>query len=274
MNPSDLRRCRSLLFLPASNPRAIVKARALHADMVILDCEDAVKAEEKDQARGAAVEAVADGFPMLTAIRMNAPGTEAFGRDAVAIRDSKADLVVLPKTETYKQVKDVVNLTGKPVLAMIETPAGVLAAAEIAPATAGLIAGTNDLSADLGIPAGASRAGLSLSLQMIVLAARAFGGPAFDGVWNNLEDSDGLASQCEEGRAFGFDGKSVIHPGQIETVNRIFSPTQEEIARAERLVAAASGGAERFEGYMIEDLHVAQAKAALAKAGYTQTPEA
>ena len=267
MTPSDLRRCRSLLFLPASNPRAIEKARGLAADIVILDLEDAVRPEDKETARGAAVEAVADGFPMLTAIRMNATGTDLFGRDAIAIRDSKADLVVLPKVENYRQVKDASNLTMKPVLAMIETPVGVLHAADIVPATAGVIAGTNDLSAELGLPPGSGRGGLAYALQAIVLGARTWGGAAFDGVFNALDDEVGLARECEEGRAFGFDGKSVIHPAQIDTVNRVFSPSPEDLAVAERLVEAATGGAERFEGRMIEAMHVAQARVVLAKAG-------
>ena len=267
VGPAELRRCRSLLFLPASNPRAIVKARELSADMVILDLEDAVKHEEKDAARAAGVEAGAEGFPMLSAVRMIPAGSKEFGRDAIALRDSKADLIVLPKAESYKQVKDASNLTMKPVLAMIETPLGVLHAADIAPASAGLIAGTNDLAAELGIPPGSGRGGLSYALQAIVLAARNFGGAAFDGVFNSLEDEVGFARECEEGKAFGFDGKSVIHPGQIETVNRIFSPSGEEVEAGERVIAAHSGGAERHEGRMIEGMHVAQARALLAKAG-------
>ena len=272
MSPVDLRRCRSLLFLPASNPRAIEKARGLAADMVILDLEDAVKHEDKGSARSAAIDAVAEGFPMLCAIRMNATGTEEFGRDAIALRDSRADLIVLPKAESYKQVKDASNLTSKPVLAMIETPLGVLHAADIAPASAGLIAGTNDLAAELGIPTGSGRAGLGHALQSIVLAARVFGGPAFDGVFNELDNADGLIKEAEEGRSFGFDGKSVIHPNQIDAVNRIFSPSAEEIEAAERLVAAHLGGAERCENRMIEGMHVAQARALLAKAGRPATP--
>jgi citrate lyase subunit beta/citryl-CoA lyase len=149
---------------------------------------------------------------------------------------------------------------------MIETPRGVLDAAAIAPATRALIAGTNDLSASLAIPAGSGRAGLSYALQRVVLAARAAGVAAFDGVHNQLEAGPELEAECAEGRSFGFDGKSVIHPSQIETVNRRFSPTLAEIEAARRLVAAASGGAERHEGRMIERMHVEQAQAVIAKA--------
>jgi citrate lyase subunit beta/citryl-CoA lyase len=267
MTLPDLRLCRSLLFLPASNPRAIEKARGLAADMVILDCEDAVKPAEKGEARIAAIEAVAQGFPgKLCAIRINGTGTEHYGADIVAMRGSAADFLVLPKAESHLQMKDAERLAAKPMLAMIETAAGVLHAASIASAAVGLIAGTNDLSADLGIPLSADRAGLSHSLQMVVLAARASRVAAFDGVYNKLEDEAGLRAQCEEGRSFGFDGKSLIHPGQIEIANRIFGPSEEEIKAAGRLIAAASGGAERYEGQMIEAMHVDQARALLARA--------
>lgn len=145
------------------------------------------------------------------------------------------------------------------------TAAGVLAAPSIAQDAAGLIVGTNDLSADLGIPAGAGRAGLSHALQTVVLAARAAGIPAFDGVYNELDDEAGLADECRQGRAFGYDGKSLIHPAQIETANHLFGPSDDEVAAAERLIAAATGGAERFEGRMIETMHVDAARAVLAR---------
>ena len=136
----------------------------------------------------------------------------------------------------------------------------------IAPASRGLIAGTNDLAASMGVPPEGGRRGLVYALQRIVLAGRAAGVPVFDGVHNALEGGEALAAECEEGRLFGFDGKSVIHPDQIATVNRVFAPTEAELEAAQRLVAAASGGAERHEGRMIETLHVEQARALIAKA--------
>lgn len=267
MTATDLHLCRSLLFLPASNPRAIEKARTLAADMVILDLEDAVKAEDKPAAREAAIAAVAEGFgERPVAVRVNPVDTPFFGEDVVAIRRCACDYVVLAKTETTKQAHDASWLIGKPVLAMIETPKGVIDAAAIAPATKGLIAGTNDLSATLKIPAGSGRSGLVYALQRVVLAARAAGAAAFDGVYNVLDSDDGLARECQEGRAFGFDGKSVIHPSQIDAVNRIFSPSPAELDAARRLIEAATGGAERHEGKMIEAMHVDQARALVAKA--------
>lgn len=266
MKPRDLRLCRTLLFLPASNPRAIGKARSLAADMVVLDLEDAVKPGDKESARAAAVEAAAEGFgDSLVAIRVNSPGALQ-DRDAAAVKTSAADYAIVPRTSGPSDVAKVAAATGKPVLAMIETARGVLAASAIAGESAALIAGTNDLAADLGIRPGGGRAPLATALQTILLAARAARVAAFDGVFNRLEDPDGFAAECAEGRGLGFDGKSLIHPSQVDIANRLFGPGEEELERARRLVAAATGGAERFEGEMIERMHVEQARATLARA--------
>jgi (3S)-malyl-CoA thioesterase len=262
---ADLRHCRSLLFLPASNPRAIAKARGLGADMVVLDLEDAVKPDDKAAARAAAIEAAAAGFPGLCAIRINSRDPW-HGPDLEAAAASRADYLIVPMTPGPEPVREAAAASGKPVLAMIETARGVLAAAAIAPETAGLIVGTNDLAADLGLRPGGDRAPLATALQTVLLAARAAGVAAFDGVYNRLDDPDGFAEQCAEGRAFGFDGKSLIHPSQVEIANRLFGPSGEEVEAAKRLLAAATGGAERFEGEMIERMHVEQARRLLAKA--------
>lgn len=264
----DLRLCRSLLFLPASNSRAIEKARGLAADMVVLDLEDAVKPQDKDMARAAAVEAVRQPFPGPTAIRINskAPWHEA---DLAAVAGCAADFLIYPMTSDAEEIARVARATGKPVLAMIETAKGVLAAPVIAQEAAALVAGTNDLSADLGLRPGHARPALRTALQTILLAARAAGIAAFDGVYNRLDDPDGLAAECEEGRRFGFDGKSLIHPNQIETANRLFGPSAQEVDEARRLIAAATGGAERWEGEMIERMHVDQARFTLARARQT-----
>ena len=263
---ADLSLVRSLLFLPGSNPRAIGHARESAADLVILDLEDAVKPEDKDGARTSAVEAVAGDWPMPVAIRLNAIGSEWHSLDIDAVAGSSAAFVVLPRAAIAHLVHEVAEAVSKPLLAMIETAAGVLAAAEIAPETAGLIAGTNDLSADLRLPPGAGRQPLQTALQSIVLAARAAGVPVFDGVFNSLEDLAGFEAECAEGRTFGFDGKSLIHPKQVEPCNRAFSPSEEEIARARQLVEAYGGGAERFEGRMIERMHVETAHRLLERA--------
>lgn len=263
----DLRLCRSLLFLPASNLRAIERARSLPADMIFLDLEDAVKPNEKADARIAAVEAAEQGFgDRPIAIRVNKVSDPWHADDVAAVARSRADFVILPKVEAASEVEGVARNCAKPVLAMVETAVGVLQAAAIARASAGLIAGTNDLSADLAIPPGSGRSGLVHSLQAVVLAARAAGVAAFDGVYNRLEDDEGLAAQCAEGRAFGFDGKTIIHPSQLETANRVFGPAADEVEAARRLIAAATGGAERHEGKMIEPMHAEQARWVLAKA--------
>lgn len=263
----DLFDKRALLFLPASNPRAIAKARESHADLVILDLEDAVKPEDKEQARKAAVEAVAEEWPMPVAIRINGVGNQWHGPDLVAIAHANADLVVMPRVEDKEELTFVRKQCGKPVAAMIETAKGVLAAPHVAHDAAALIAGTNDLAADLRLPRGAGRAPLETALQSIVLAARAEKIAVFDGVYNKLDDLDGFVAEAAEGRAMGFDGKSLIHPSQIAPCHAVFAPSDDEVARAERLVEAFSGGAERFEGEMIERMHVESARRMLARAG-------
>ncbi|MDH4745222.1 CoA ester lyase [Sphingomonas sp. CBMAI 2297] len=267
---------RTALFLPASNPRAIEKARGLPADLVILDLEDAVKDEDKAEARFAALEAVVIGFgASLSAIRLNGTESHEHWEDCAAVAASSADFAVLPKAERTADVVKVVEDVRKPLLAMIETPLGVLAAAAIAavPGVAGLIAGTNDLAAALRLPPSSGRAQMSVALQTIVLAARAGGVWALDGVFNRLDDAEGLAAECREGRALGFDGKSLIHPGQLAIAARAFGPSEAEIADARALIAAATGGAERYEGRMIEAMHVDQARALLKRAADRTTTE-
>ena len=262
----DLFSARSLLFLPASNPRAIAKARESKADLVILDLEDSVKREDKDSAREAAIDAVSSEWPMPVAIRVNAVGSEWHSLDVDAVSRSAVAIAVLPRAVSAHLVHQVREAIGKPLIAMIETAAGVLAAPEIAREAAALLAGTNDLAADLRIPTGAGREPLRTALQMIVLAARASDIPVFDGVFNRLKDLAGFAAECTEGRRLGFDGKSLIHPDQIEPCNRDFSPTSEEVEKARRLVDAFHGGAERFEDEMIERMHVEAARRLLERA--------
>lgn len=152
---------------------------------------------------------------------------------------------------------------------MIETPAAIYAARAIAadPATRGLIAGLNDLAHELKLPDGMGRGAMSHAIQAIVLAARAGGVWCFDGVYNAIDDAAGFAGEAAEGRRLGFDGKTLVHPSQVDPCNAAFAPSEGEIAAAEALVAAATGGAQRHDGRMIEDMHVAAARALLARAG-------
>ena len=263
----DLFAVRSILFLPASNPRAVEKARGLGADLVVLDLEDAVRPEDKADARKAAVGAVKEEWPMPVAIRINGVGTKWHSPDLDAADRSKADYIVVPRAISAHLVRDVAETVRKPVLVMIETAAGVLAAPQIAHCCAGLIAGTNDLRADLRLPLDATREPISASLQMIVLAARAAGVAVFDGVFNNLDDGEGFAKEATDGRRLGFDGKSLIHPNQIDLCHKAFGPSSAEVERARALVDAFRGGAERFGNEMIERMHVEAAQRVLARAG-------
>ncbi|MBB5687370.1 HpcH/HpaI aldolase/citrate lyase family protein [Sphingobium boeckii] len=268
MTQSDFLPPRTALYLPASNARAIEKARGLAADMIILDLEDAVPVEKKDAARAAAVAAIGEGFGgRIAAIRINGPDAAWHEADLAAVAGSAAAVAVLPKVESAAVAAAVAARLGKPLLAMIETPAGLLNAPAIAAAlgVSGLIAGTNDIAHDLRLPPGTGRGGLTLALQTIVLAARAAGVLALDGVWNRLDDADGLEAECREGRCFGFDGKTLIHPNQIEIANRAFGPSEAELEDARALIAAFKGGAERFRDRMIEAMHVASAERLIAR---------
>lgn len=262
----DLFAIRSMLFLPASNPRAIARARGSDADLVVLDLEDAVKPADKDLARAAALDAVSGEWPMPVAIRVNGVGTRWHALDVAAVASSAAALAVLPRTRSAPEARAAKEALGKTLLAMVETAAGVLAAPQIAHEVSALVAGTNDLAADLRLPPGAGREPLQTALQSILIAARAAGIAAFDGVFNRLNDSEGLAAEAAQSRRLGFDGKSLIHPDQIAACHRAFAPAEAELERARRLVEAATGGAERFEGEMVERMHVEAAKRLIARA--------
>ncbi|MGF7170047.1 citrate lyase subunit beta/citryl-CoA lyase [Sphingobium xanthum] len=268
-NELPLRLVRTMLFVPASRPRAIEKARTLDCDFVILDLEDSVLPEDRDQARQTAVEAVKAGFGgRPCAIRINGEGRPDHGLDMVAVRAASPPYVIVPKVIEARQAHDVHLVTQRQTIAMIESPAGIVNAQRIArePGVVALLAGTNDLRRGLGVPPDAPRSAISFALQSIVLAARAAGVAAFDGVYNNLEDPQGLAQECEEGRQMGFDGKSIIHPSHIEIANNAFSPSGPAVEQARALIEAFTGGAQRYDGRMIESMHVAEAKALVERA--------
>ncbi|NBB51837.1 HpcH/HpaI aldolase/citrate lyase family protein [Rhizobium sp. CRIBSB] len=268
---------RSVLYLPASNPRAVDKARALAADLVVLDLEDAVAPEMKAEARDAAVRALAaGGFRCPVGVRINGADTPWHAEDLAAIAGTAASLVVLPKVQSAETVQRA--SAGLPagcgLWAMIETPAAVIRLAEIAAAggaLTGLMIGVNDLASDLGCGPSPDREPLKPWLAATVAAARAHGLLAIDGVFNAIEDTDGLAAECAQGRLYGFDGKSLIHPSQIAVANAAFAPSAEEVARAHALVAAFEApealgkGAIRVNGKMAEHLHLAAARRLLAR---------
>lgn len=269
---------RSLLFLPASNPRAVEKARGLDCDIAILDLEDAVAPEMKAEARAAAVAVVrAGGFRGRVGVRVNALGTEWGEADLEALAGLPLDVVVAPKVEepglidAYDaRLDETVGL-----IAMIETPPALMRLDAIAGAGGplrGLMLGVNDLSKALGTGPSTDREPLKPWLAATVAAARAHGLIAVDGVFNRVGDAEGFAAECAQGRLFGFDGKSLIHPSQIEPAHAAFSPSASEVEEAQAIVAAfaaprAEGqGAIRVGGAMVERLHLEQAQALLDRA--------
>jgi len=264
---------RSLLYLPASNARAVEKARGLPADAVILDLEDAVAPDAKADARAAAVAVVGTGFGgRPVGIRVNGFGTDWSDADFAAVAASAAAFLVVPKIDgPGEAARAVAGAGGKPVFAMIETPRAVQrvdAIADVAGVGA-LVAGFADLQKDLRARPGPDRSPLLYAASRIVNAARASGLLAFDGVFTGIGDADGLAREARQAVEFGFDGKTCIHPSQLEGVNRAFSPSDAEVAHARGLLAAhAAAMAEgkavaTFKGRMVEVLHVLEAKRTL-----------
>ena len=281
---APLRPRRSVLFVPGSNPRALDKARTLAADGLIFDLEDAVGPAAKDAARaGVAAALRAGGYaPREVIVRLN-PLDGAWGDDDLASAAClPIDAVLLPKVEsgaTVRQAADRLDALGAPpelaLWCMIETPLGVLAAAEIAaasPRVAALVLGTSDLTKDLHAREVRDRRPLLTALGLVLLAGRAHRRVVLDGVHLDLDDAEGFAQSCRQGRELGFDGKTLIHPAQIAPANAAFAPSAEEIARARRMIAAytqaaeAGTGAVRIDGRLVEALHVEEARRTLAMA--------
>lgn len=267
---------RTLLYVPASNQRALEKAGTLPADMLLLDLEDAVAPETKEQARVAAVAAVSRGFGgREMGIRVNGLGSPWAEADFAAAAGSAADFLAVPKIEDADDARAAVRLAGgKPVLVMQETPKAVLRAEQIAevPGIHGFIAGFNDLAKDLRARPGAGRLPLLHAAGRILLAARAAGILAFDGVFTSIGDLQGLEAEARQGLEMGFDGKSCIHPDQLAVVNAVFSPSANELADAHGLTGAyakavaAGQGVAIWQGRMIEALHVQAAQRLLGMA--------
>lgn len=272
---------RSLLFMPGANTRALYKARELPADGLIFDLEDAVASNAKEAARENVARAVRQGGygRRKLVLRVN-PLDSAWGEADLATAASlPLDAVLLPKVESAEQVRETAaRLTGAPTLAiwcMIETPRGVLAAAEIAAAhqrVAALVMGTSDLTKDLRASEAPGREPLLTSLGLVLLAARACGLAALDGVHLDLADESGFADECAQGRILGFDGKTLIHPKQIATANAAFAPNAGEVEQARKIIAAhqaalaAGKGIAVVDGRLIENLHVEAARRTVALA--------
>ncbi len=267
---------RSVLYIPGSKARALDKARTLDVDAIIFDLEDAVSPDEKVEARHIlAAELAGGGYShRYRIVRINGLDTEWGADDAQAVAAMDCDAVLLPKVEATEQLQRLVAFCPDlPIWCMMETPRGALRALDIAdhPSVGGFILGTNDLAKDIGCATGGDRSAMQTAVQMCVLAARAAGIACVDGVYNAFRDTEGLTVECQQGRAWGMDGKTLIHPLQVETANTVFAPGADEVDLARRQIAAFDEAAARGEGVavvdgkIVENLHIETARKTLAK---------
>lgn len=272
---------RSVLYMPGSNARALEKARTMDVDALILDLEDAVAPAEKVAARALVCDAVRQGGygARRVLIRVNAADTDWGADDISAAIAAAPDGILLPKVNAAQDLIAVdQQISGRPELrlwAMMETPAAMLNAANIAAATPrleGLVLGTNDLIKDLGAVQTPDRTNIMTALSLCLLAARAYDLVCVDGVYNAFKDDDGLRAMCEQGRDMGFDGKTLIHPAQLAIANAVFAPDPAALDLAQRQIAAyaaalAQGKAVAVvDGKIVENLHVATAQKLIARA--------
>ncbi len=271
----SLRPRRSLLYVPGDKDRALEKARGLPADGLILDLEDSVAPDAKPGARTAVAETLAKGGfgHREVLVRLNAEGTPWHEQDWSAVEG--ADGALLPKVESPETVQRAAERLppSAALWCMLETPIGILRANEIAgasPRLAGLVMGTSDLVKDLGARHTADRTSVLTALSLCVLAARAHGLVAIDGVHTDLQDEVGFEAACRQGRDLGFDGKSLIHPKTIAAANAAFGPDDAEIAEARKIIEAfdkakrAGKGVTVSDGKLVEALHVQAAERTLA----------
>lgn len=278
----QIRPRRSVLYMPGSNQRAMEKAKTLPVDSLVLDLEDAVAPAQKAAARKLVVDAIANGGygRRELVIRINALNTEWGEDDLLAVAGSGAAAVCLPKVESAAQVLAVADALNNlrvradmAIWAMLETPLGILNASSIAaahPRLNVLVMGTSDLAKDLRVPHTPDRLGLLASLSASVLAARAYGLDVLDGVHLDITDSSGFHAICEQGRKLGFDGKTLIHPSQIDAANSVFGPGEAVIEHAQRTLAVwneaqrEGKGVALLDGRLVENLHADDARRVLA----------
>ena len=269
---------RSVLYMPGSNARALEKGRGLAADALILDLEDAVAPDAKVQARAQIVAALkAGGYGRREIIVRINPLESPWGHDDLAaMANSGADAILLPKVESAAMVHDLemqmVGAGAPPdmdIMCMMETPLGMLHAEGVAGASkrvSCLVMGTSDLVKELQASHTDARLPVLTSLGLCLLAARAYGLAIVDGVHLDLDDDEGFAEACRQGKELGFDGKTLIHPKTIAKANQVFAPSDEEVAFSKRIIAAHAQAAAQgqgvvvVDGKLIENLHVAAAK--------------
>lgn len=281
MTEQSYRPRRSVLYMPSANARALEKAKALPADAIIFDLEDAVAPDAKESAREAACSAVTSGEyggRELT-IRVNGMDTQWHEADIKAAAAAAPDGIVVPKVGSADEVRRLVaalEAAGAPektkLWAMVETPQAMLSCLEIASASdrlAVLVMGTNDLAKELHAAHVPGRAPLMTGLGLCLLAARAAGKVILDGVYNDVKDAEGFAAECRQGQQMGFDGKTLIHPSQVEPCNEIFAPSAQEVTDSQEIVRVweetlrAGKGVATVNGRMIENLHVENARRVL-----------
>lgn len=279
-----MQRLRSVLYMPGANERALEKAKQIPADALILDLEDAVAPAAKDEARQRVCAAATSGQygDRIVTIRVNSSDTAWHQDDLRATATAGPDAIVVPKVSTVEQVHAVQQALEASdgaahtrIWAMLETPQAVLHAEEIASCSERLtvlVMGTNDLAKELQAEPAEARSPLLSSLSMCVLAARATGRMIVDGVFNDVRDSEGFEVECRQGRQLGFDGKTLIHPGQVDICNRVFSPSAEDVEHARRVIEAfeeaerSGAGVATVDGRLIENLHVESARRVLSLA--------
>ena len=276
---------RSALYMPGSNERALEKAKTLSADLFIFDFEDAVSPENKQKARNLVANVLthkkADYGQKKVITRVNSIESEWGRLDLEALKNSKTDGILFPKVNEVEDVKKIKkeisskNISEKTeIWIMVETPKCVINLQSIMEefnGLCGIVVGTNDLAKELGLTKQENRFGLIHSLANIVLVAKAFGVFCLDGVFNRIGDDLGLSEELIEGKRLGCDGKTLIHPSQIEKTNQIFSPSDEEVQLAEKYIDAFTKsenegkGVITVDGVLVEELHVQQARATLEK---------
>ena len=284
MTTDDLRPRRSVLYMPGANERALEKAKGLPADALILDLEDAVAPDAKVEARARVCAAAASGEygSKEITIRANGLDTEWHADDIRAIAEAGPAAVVVPKVNSVADVAAIekgLEAAGAPdhtrIWAMLETPIAMLHAEEIASASERLVVlvmGTNDLAKELHAEHVPGRQPLQFGLSMCLLAARAAGKVILDGVYNDIKNEAGFLAECQQGREMGFDGKTLIHPSQLEPCNDVFAPGEAEVEAAREIIAAfteataAGKGVVTVNGRMIENMHVDNARRTLALA--------
>jgi len=271
---------RSVLYMPSSNERALEKAKSIACDGLILDLEDAVAPDAKPAARDAACAAAASGDygRRTVTIRVNGIGTEWHDDDIAAAAQAGPAGVVVPKVNSAEEVRALVaalEKAGAPdhtkLWAMVETPEAIFNVRELAAASdrlAVLVMGTNDLVKELYAEHVPGRAPLLTSLSLSLLAARAAGIAILDGVYNDVKNADGFLDECRQGRELGFDGKTLIHPGQVEPANEQFAPSEQAVEDARGILAAwedgKGTGVVTYQNKMVENLHVESAQRTLA----------